>query len=450
MSGNFKKYQFVFIFLMAVAGLFFYVSATQAHALDVSIINFLLPKCESGDCKFPPTISAECIISWPEAAFLINKKTGDNITDFEKLEDYHQVFADYFKSKIVLYGEEECDLSVGDMLEIDPETIIFDGVIFEVNFNCKKEEQSLKVESNLFLEYFDLQTNIIRVFNGFYDELLSESVLDKKETVATIKYHKQAVVEDIKTVDTFNEEAKSKNINAKELATTTIKDIVDSSADNKEVDVRSPGLSRTEKNSLLEKLTNKIKYSQNKNWFFTLLIVLLLGFLHTLEAGHSKTILASLLIDKQMNIRQGLGYALVFTITHVADILLLGILFLSANAFFDIYTLLPYLQIFSLYALLLIASYLLIKNTIHYFEHKFNHHHHHGHHHHVHEKETAGGFKHQLYIGFLAGLAPCLFGWSIFMLFLSTGRVWFVIPLTLVFGLGIFFLSKIISELYYY
>ncbi|MCD4762014.1 sulfite exporter TauE/SafE family protein [bacterium] len=464
------KNKFIFIFLTTVAGLFFYFNAAIAHALDVSIVNFLLPKCESNDCQLPFEVKAEYILSWPEATFLVNKKTNDSITDFTKLNDYQQVFSDYFKNKTRLLSPDKCDIEV-QMLTIDPETVLFDGVIFDVTFSCLEKERSFQFENELFLEYFDLQTNIIRMFIGYYDELLSELILDNKNTFATIGYNKPSSREVIELDDTFNEGAKSKNSNAQQLATATVKDMVSISVENDALDFPSEkdikiasseivstiaekdnsnagkplSLSR-EKNNWLEKLTGRIRRDQDKNRLLTLFIVLMLGFLHTLEAGHSKTILASLLIDKKMNIQQGLGYATVFTITHIADILLLGILFLTANAFVNVYTLLPHLQTFSLYALIFIAIYLLIKNTLHYLEHKFKrHHHHHGHHHHHHEIESNTNFKHQLYIGFITGLAPCLFGWSIFMLFLSTGRMWFVIPLILAFGAGIFLALGLIS-----
>ena len=463
-----KQGKLIFVFLFSMISLFFYSNVVKAHALDVSIVNFLLPKCESNNCKMPVEIKAEYILSWPEAAFLINKKTNDNVTDFTKLNDYQYIFNDYFKNKTRLFSSKKCNMDV-KLPMIDPETILFDGVLFEVTFDCLEKEQSYKFENELFLEYFDLQTNIVRIFNGFYEELLDESILDSKNIFAVIQYNEPTSDENIEIINIFNEEAKSKNSNSQKLATTTVKNIinilsendvldVDNEKDNKlnsteatniatikdDFDIVKPERSSMEKNSWLEKLTSKIKYNHNENRLLVLFIVLMLGFLHTMEAGHSKTILAALLIDKKMNMRQGIGYAMVFTITHVADILLLGILFLTANAFIDIYALLPYLQIFSLYALLLIAIYLLIKNTLHYLKHKLKHHHHHGHHHH-HEINSRAGFKHQLYIGFITGLAPCLFGWSIFILFLSTGLTWFVVPLTLMFGFGIFLALGIIS-----
>lgn len=460
--------KYIFIFLITVIGLFFYFNAVRAHALDVSIVNFLLPECESNNCQLPAELKAEYILSWPEATFLINKKTNDNVTDFTKLNDYQQVFSDYFKNKTKLLSPKKCSMDV-QMLAVDPETIIFDGVLFEVTFNCFEKGQSFQFENKLFLEYFDLQTNIVRVFNGYYEKLLSGLTLDNKNTSVTIGYSEQSSNEAIEIVDVFNDDAKSKNSDANQLATTSVKDAANIQSENEALDFsdgkniknasstiidtitakddfdvgRFSSLPK-EKSSWLEKLTNKIKDNQDKSRLLILFIVLMLGFLHTLEAGHSKTILASLLIDKKMNMRQGLGYATVFTITHIADILFLGILFLTANAFINIYALLPHLQIFSLYALIFIAIYLLIKNTLHYFKHKFAHHHHHGHHHH-HEIGPSTSFKHQLYIGFIAGLAPCLFGWSIFMLFLSTGRMWFVIPLILAFGIGIFLALGLIS-----
>ena len=111
---NYKRKQskLIFVFLFSIISLFFYSNVVKAHALDVSIVNFLLPKCESNNCKMPVEIKAEYILSWPEAAFLINKKTNDNVTDFTKLNDYQYIFNDYFKNKTRLFSSKKCNMDV--------------------------------------------------------------------------------------------------------------------------------------------------------------------------------------------------------------------------------------------------------------------------------------------------------------------------------------------------
>jgi ABC-type nickel/cobalt efflux system permease component RcnA len=50
----------------------------------------------------------------------------------------------------------------------------------------------------------------------------------------------------------------------------------------------------------------------------------------------------------------------------------------------------------------------------------------------------AGTFKEQMVIAFISGLAPCLTGWVIFMLIVSSGNLWLLLPALVAFGIGVF------------
>src|SRR5690606_9103760 len=46
--------------------------------------------------------------------------------------------------------------------------------------------------------------------------------------------------------------------------------------------------------------------------------------------------------------------------------------------------------------------------------------------------------KEQLMIAFVSGLAPCIMGWTIFVLIVSTGALWLLLPAVIAFGIGAF------------
>lgn len=479
--------------------IFFGSQTVKADPPDESGLSFLLPDCQSQSCEIGKIINAQYVISWPEALYLINAKTGDKISDASKIKDYQSLFIDYIKQNSSLSSKNEiCEFFLDKFPELDPETVLFDGIQYDGHFTCQENISNMIFKDSLFMDYIDTQTNFVWILDSDNKLLkqiyfkkgkesavlefsnLLKSTIDSnkadidKETDSPIKPVKKPALisfdKNLKTASSLTMIAKE-DVSSTSSSLATI-DKKDNNLTLKQTENNMPRASTSAENmysSISDKqgsnnslnqrsrfssfLLNVLKGGKQTTWPLTLLLVFLLGMLHSLESGHSKTILAALLINKNISLRRSFGYAAVFTITHVADILLLGILFISANLFFNLYSLLPHLQIFALYALLFIATYLLIKSSTHYIQHKLGYeheHHHHHHHHHDHEHEhgsasASDDFKHQLYIGFIVGLAPCLFGWSIFMLFLSTGLTWFIIPLILAFAFGIFLSLVLIS-----
>lgn len=133
-----------------------------------------------------------------------------------------------------------------------------------------------------------------------------------------------------------------------------------------------------------------------------------LGFLHALGPGHAKTLLASILVDTHTTRRQGILFAIVFSLTHIIDIILLFALMQLFSYFSDPTQVISMIQKVSPYVLILLGSWLLFRairpdRDISPVS--------------VYEK------KHIWILGIIAGLAPCSFGWSLFFLLFSIGKV---------------------------
>jgi ABC-type nickel/cobalt efflux system permease component RcnA len=204
-----------------------------------------------------------------------------------------------------------------------------------------------------------------------------------------------------------------------------------------------------------------------------LLIIVFIGALHSLEGGHNKVILASLMINNKITFKGSFFYVLIFTITHMSDIIILSIGLLFFNSYINIYEKIPAMREYSVWALLLISSYIIVKEAItlikskrkaaafnntarkigddelqgllktdNYVQKK--------------EKEDpknasilmAGTFKEQMVIAFISGLAPCLTGWVIFMLIVSSGNLWLLLPALVAFGLGVFIVLLLFAYLF--
>lgn len=388
------KLKIVILLILIVSGLSCLSKPVSAHPLDVTRTELIVPT-DLTDSR----IDFEIYLPWTEAAYLVGDQQLIASPSATMLRSHKDTYVAYLQDKLFLINEgEQCIITETYIPDQPDEQIILgSGLQINGNFDCPNTLGSVLISNQLFLEIFPLQTNIVTIYSGTKDNVLKGALLT------------QTTQEDY--IDLSNPEA-----------TTSA----------------AARPSNTSNTKLTDQLSSKFMNIQNTSIPLAIAITFLLGLLHTLEAGHSKSILAALVINRKVNLRQSLIYASVFTTTHVADIILMGIILVIANSFIDVFDKLPYLQIASLYSLLFIAFYLTLQHLVHFIQQRFLHGKHHHHHEHSHDTNTNTDFKHQLMIGFVSGLAPCLFGWSIFMLVLSTKTIWTVIPLVLSFGLGIF------------
>lgn len=348
-------------------------------------------------------IKSYTYINWFQSALLVEKFDGTKAQDIQELLKYQNIYNDYVKNHLTIYNnEKECEKIVDESPVTEEQISLSLGTRIVITFRCEDPIRDVNVVNTLFIDDFETGINFIDVSKG--DEKLYETELNKNNTE-----YKFSII------------------------------------DNKNpLNDTSQGTQNIKKSSILSRIGDllflKSDQIKNESLLVMMILVFALGALHTLEAGHSKAILASAMLHKKMSLKRGLAYAAVFTATHIGDIIIMGIIFAVASNFFQFYAKFTQLGTYAGYVLLITAIYILIKNIKDY-RHNLKHKHgdhEHGEHTHTHDLDTNISFKEQLFLGFITGIAPCLFGWSIFMLVVSTGKMWNLVPVILFFGLGIF------------
>lgn len=161
--------------------------------------------------------------------------------------------------------------------------------------------------------------------------------------------------------------------------------------------------------------------------FWTLfLLTAVLGFVHAAGPGHSKTLLVASVVDRRRGFWSGIAFAVVFTITHLADV---AILVLLTKYVFEAFDPGPYMlavQRFGSLGLGTLAIYLAYRAYRDWGKNAPEA-----------EFRTMPGWK-DVFAGFFAGLAPCAFGWGIFLVLFSLGKIGWALPLLGALGIGIF------------
>lgn len=163
--------------------------------------------------------------------------------------------------------------------------------------------------------------------------------------------------------------------------------------------------SRTIFSQVLEKISNYVKNINNENIIYIFLLIVCLWFIHAMWPGHSKSVLVWYVRDKNKNLLDATIYALIFTITHLIDIV---IIFIIAKVFFSYYDMsnyIVYIQRISIIILIFLSLYI-IYTSYKNLKQKQN----------ISCKKDT---KSKYFMWFLLWLAPCTFGWSIFLLLFS-------------------------------
>ncbi len=352
------------------------------------------------------TISYDAVLDWFQATILVEKEMGVTVIDPLSLDQFSSTYLDFVSKNLTLTTTDTtCAPSPLQFISLQESGYVEQGVVVHGTLHCDQPVTELSVRNKLFLGTSESLTSLIHVMQG-QRELQIYKIIPGEQTVTVALEGGQKGFAFLSALLPYT-------------------------------DTFFAGLTAA-------------------STLGVLLLTFILGLLHTLEAGHSKTILAAAMLDHRMSIRQGILYAIVFTITHIADIVLLGLVFLIIGTFTDIYRFATQIHTFAALGLLAIAIYLLQKNVTRLLQHRFGftHHHHevahehthehdheHHHHNHSHGEEVLhdpSTFKEQLWLGFLSGLAPCAFGWSVFMLILTAKSAWVLVPAILSFGLGIF------------
>ncbi len=477
--------QFLFAMLLALPLI--------AHPVHSTNVVMSLYKSLSGEMLDSSEIEVEVQLNWQQVLCLIEEATGE-ATDPDSVSLFADELFEVISSGITLTNNDEVSVAAQKPFpNISRDELMFGrGLPYRLTYSFSSAVDTLTYSSTILADDPNFRNQVIVADSGKFT-LFSGIITANEKTFSCI-----------------------------------ISGTDDDSVEETEP-VASPVIATEEIDTpLIQKLTSKISDMEGQSLWIVMALVFFFGMLHTLEAGHSKLIISSFMLNHRVTIRDGVTYATVFTLTHIADIILFGVILLIVDSFVDIYSKMSMLQSFSMYALVMIAVVLLFRNISELFgkkshghshghdhdhdhghghshdehhDHSHDHghlhngHHDHGHAHsedekhshdhgstqskhshshnpHEHDHSHEGNHDHsedgahihnphglteserkhaeahglaphkslkeQIILGFVTGLAPCLMGWSIFMVVMSTGNLWTLIPVVIAFGAGIF------------
>ena len=407
-------------------------TTVQAHPIDNTDSYFYIENEIDGYPIADNQVKMYSYINWFQASLLAEKEFDLFESDIIELLKYQDLYNQYARDNILVRNnEEECNIEIDESPVTEDQISLSLGTRIIGTFTCPSKIENLQIANTMFLTDFEFESNFTSLFYG--ETLLQAVTLDRSTqiynfNVVELKEHPKGD----QTVDN------SQDKTAEEVSSNVsddLKVVANARIPNNNSGPKKSGFFA----SISDAIFLKANYVKDRSFFVLIGLVFLLGFLHTIEAGHSKSILASSMLHNKMDVKKGLAYATIFTVTHLGDIIIVGVILLVADNYFNLLANFSMLEKFAGYALFLMALYLLLKN-LQFFAKKWilkdkdiev--------HDHVHiEANTDIKFRDQLVLGFLAGLAPCVFGWSIFMLILSTNKIWVLVPAILFFGLGIF------------
>lgn len=175
----------------------------------------------------------------------------------------------------------------------------------------------------------------------------------------------------------------------------------------------------------LKNINDYVKWNWNWNFLYVFFIVMFLWFIHAFGPWHSKSIMISYILDKNKKFIDALFFALIFSITHIIDIIIVFVIAKFVLSYYDISNYIVYIHRFSILILIFISLYLIYKSIKNL---KNN------------NSETCikSDTKSNIFLWFLTWLAPCTFGWSIFLLLFSLWNLSLIPILIFALGLGIF------------
>lgn len=461
-----KKIIIVFLFL-------FLTHLVFAHPLDISS-SFL-----SFNKNF---LNITTYFHSYEIEYLLNSR---NIA-FQSVYDYYEhtdVMKEYIGENIVLnFPENTCKMVKFDVLESEEYQILSTGIEINYSFECQKEISEWEISVSFF-DNFPLQTNQMTFYNlntntstpfdsvvltskiqnyPFHlgnerfqcvidsdgDELSDEQELIHKTDPFLLDSDGDLYTDYEEIFHSWNaldnnywpsqepriqipsdiEKKATENIQTKEDCE---KKLSFSTKVGQDTGLLTTWFWNEYFIATMKTISNYIHEISQENIWYILIVVVGLWYIHALGPGHSKSLLISYILDKNKSFFDGFLYATIFTLTHLLDIIVLFLITKVLFNFYDVSNYMLYIQRFSLFILLFFSIYLMrksykmIKNPSVWETDIFL-------------KENKKDIKGSLLIWFIAGLAPCTFWWSIFLLLFSTGNLGLIFPMILALGLGIF------------
>lgn len=204
-----------------------------------------------------------------------------------------------------------------------------------------------------------------------------------------------------------------------------------------------------------------VQQSAAYGWLF-IPSAILLGALHGLEPGHSKTMMAAFIVAIRGTIGQAALLAVTATISHTAIVWIVAIFALTYGDRLTAEVSEPYLQLISAVIIVAIALWMIVRTfrdqqaektaAAHTHDHGGTHDHHHGHDHaasqDAHERAHAGDIRKHFagkrvttgqiaLFGLTGGLLPCPAAVTVLLLCLQLKEFWLGIVLVLSFSIGL-------------
>ncbi len=402
--------------------------------------------------------------------------------------DYKDIIWEYLKQNIKLdLSENKCEIEKVEMVQLEEYQILSSWIEINYSFKCEKDIKNWVIKVSFF-DNFPLQTNQIT----FYD-LNKNSSVPFESIVLTSKIqdyefdlenkNKKCIVDsdwdwlfdqqelihktDPFLVDTdwdfytdyeeifYSWLALDKNMWPNQTPRTEIPDdilqkIKQNIKTKEDCEKQNSLTTKISKDTWLlsnwfwneyfintmKRISDYINKTSKENFLYIFLIVIWLWFIHAMWPGHSKSLLISYVLDKNKSFFDGFLYIIIFTITHLIDIVLLFVITKVIFSFYDISNYMLYIQRFSLVIVLVFSLYLIFKS---YKNLKNN----------YVESCEKKDLKWSILLWFVAWLAPCTFGWSIFLLLFSMWSFSLILPMILALWIWIFLCLLVVLILTY-
>ncbi len=405
------------------------IPVAQAHPLDVAYLDF-------GHTSSSPLLLTVAV--HPYQAFeLVRGGSGERF-DLKQLQAHGDLITAFVEDHVEVSRDgRSCTWRPSDAHTPDTELdAVADGVTVAGDLACAGTGP-LTVTTDLFLEGFPSQTNIVRLEypNGFAD----------KATLGRTTRSTPLDISPLFTSATPTSTAATEGRRPDAAIVAVAKRALD------------PGVGI---------------------WGFLgiLFAAAAIGALHALGPGHGKSLMAATLVGSRATLGRVLALGSVMTLTHVSDVFVMALLAGTIAAIIPPTTLLIWLSLVSAVGLTGLGLFNLWRAVIRY---RFVRHdmafadddeahlrahqlglpHTHEHaHEHVHEhgsrilnlesrssgsddprsKIPDSSFRHTLWLGFVGSLAPCPTAWAVFMATLASGRLAIGVALLVAFTVGLY------------
>jgi ABC-type nickel/cobalt efflux system permease component RcnA len=434
---------------MVVLWVILSIQSIYAHPLDVSSTTFLLQD---------KTIQWTTYLHNYEVTILLAKK-WHAITEVGEVYPYADEILDYFKNHVnILNNGNTCEIRDLRLIKKEAFQVLASGFQLEYTILCTEKIGSLITHVNLFTD-FELQTNRLSIIESdgteAYYKVWTHKItelqykrgekIEQKDTDQDGVSDEEELVykTDPKNRDTDGDHyldgeeinygwdplnkmlsyGQSQRMEYPKIFLITPKTGITQINTNTSHarDLSQNGIGSDIFQKVLKIIGNTISKEDETSFFIIFFLVMGLGFLHAIGPGHAKSLLAAMMIHKKASFWTGLKFIGIFSVTHIIDIFFLYLCLVLFMRFFDSTMLINIIPKISAITLLCLGIYLIFRAWKGY-----------------EEKEETYSNSQTWIMWIVAGIAPCTFGWSLFFLLLSLGKISWIPPLIFAIALWIF------------